>query len=358
MSSHRRFGPRAQDISVRDDPAVIMRALLDRSLGLIGDCVDGGAESASVVADVQECRDVLATSASQEVIESVVSACLDTCRTFLAATGAGELERRQSAADLVGVIRGAMSTVQNDAGAGAEHAAQAAQRFDAVLRLDNLADLRARLAAEIAAFKQANYERQQAFAQQLSESQARVVELEAGIIRNEREATMDALTGLINRGAFDRTVTGLAAMPGAQFSLAMIDVDHLKQVNDAHGHLAGDRVLTGLAQTLKAAVRSEDLVARYGGDEFAVLMRDSALRRSESCLWNAISAFASSRLTADDGRAIVFTVSGGIAELSQGDTVHAVLVRANAALADAKRDGRNRIASRRHAGGSAPPRRW
>jgi diguanylate cyclase (GGDEF)-like protein len=116
------------------------------------------------------------------------------------------------------------------------------------------------------------------------------------------KATMDALTGLNNRGAFDRTVKGLAEMPGAQFSLALIDIDNLKKVNDMHGHLAGDRVLSGLAHALKSAVRDEDLVARHGGDEFAVLMRDAPLRQAESRIWNAVSAFTNSRLTADDGQ--------------------------------------------------------
>lgn len=348
MNSPRRFGSRAIELGLRDDPSVVLRTLLDRAFGLIGDCVAACSDADAIVAEVQECRTTLATAAPPNTIEAVCDACLDTCREFLAASGAGETERRQSVADLMGVIQDAMSSVRGGDAAFSGGLSATVNKFDALLKLDSIAALKAQLATEVVAFKRLNDEREQAFAQTMGEYQNKIVELEAGIIRNEREATMDALTGLNNRGAFDRTVKGLAEMPGAQFSLALIDIDNLKKVNDMHGHLAGDRVLSGLAHALKSAVRDEDLVARHGGDEFAVLMRDSPLRQAESRIWNAVSAFTNSRLTADDGRAILFTVSGGVAELTPGDTVRTVVKRAEEALADAKRQGRNRIVTRGH----------
>lgn len=346
MNGQRRFGARAIELGLRDDPNGAMRVLLERAFGLIGDCVAACGDADPIVAEVQECRTTLSTGAPAAVIEAVCTACLDTCREFLASSNSGETERRQKVADLMGVVRDAMGTMGSDADIFGDGLTATASRFDALLKLDNLTAIKVQLAKEVAEFKRLNVEHQQVFQQAMADYQARIAELEAGIIRNEQEATMDALTGLINRGAFDRTLKGLADMPGARFSLALIDVDRLKKINDMHGHLSADRVLSAIAHALKAAVRDEDLVARYGGDEFAVLMRDSPLRQAESRICNAVAAFSSERLTADDGRAVIFTVSGGVAELSAGDTVRSVLKRAEEAQADAKRQGRNRIVAR------------
>jgi diguanylate cyclase len=272
--------------------------------------------------------------------------CLDICRDFLATASCSESERQQSFADLMGLSQNALQDIGGNPKMAGTDLGDLAGRFDAVLKLDNLAEMKVRLAAELNALKQGNAERRQQFTETMTAYQSQIAELEASIVRNDADATMDALTGLINRGAFDRTLKGLADMPDARFSLVRLDVDHLKNVNDEHGHLAGDRVLLAIAQALNAAVRGTDLVARYDGDEFAILMRDSPLRPCESRVYNAVSTITHGRLTADDGRAVQFTMSGGVAEFSLGDTAATVSERAAAALADAKRDGCNRIIAR------------
>lgn len=346
MSGQHRFGARAIELGLRDDPNGAIRALLERAFALIGDCVAACSDAEPVVAEVQECRNTLSTGAPAAVLEAVCNRCLETCREFLAASTSGDADRRQKVADLMVVVRDAMGTMVSDADIFDDGLTATASRFDALLKLDNLTAIKVQLAKEVAEFKRLNQEHQQVFQQAMAGYQGQIAELEAGIIRNEQEATMDSLTGLINRGAFDRTLKGLADMAGAHFSLALIDVDRLKKVNDTHGHLAGDRVLSAIGHALKAAVRDEDLVARYSGDEFAVLMRDSPLRQAESRICNAVAAFSSERLTADDGRAVMFTVSGGITELSAGDTVRSILKRAEEAQVDAKRQGRNRVIAR------------
>ena len=204
-------------------------------------------------------------------------------------------------------------------------------------------DVKRGLLTAVEDFKSASAAHRQAFEETLGTFKTRVSELETGILQRDADATMDALTGLANRGAFDRTVLGLMEMPGAHFTLALLDIDRLRRVNEQHGHLAGDRVLLGVAQALKAAVRDTDLVARYGPDEFAVLMRDLSLRQSESVIYNAVSAITHQRLTADDGRAVLFTISGGLAELEGNDTADQIAARANDALESAKKRGRNEI---------------
>lgn len=346
MGGHSKSGTRPIELGLRDDPSAVVRALLDRSFGLIGDCVSACGDAEIVVAEVQECQTTLAVGASPAEVETVCLTCLDTCRDFLATSNAGESERRQYFADLMGLAQTAMADISANPAMAGNDLSGSADRFDAVLKMGTLAEVKASLAAELMEFKRAAAAHQEEFHQTIAGYKDRIVELESGIVRNEREATMDALTGLINRGAFDRTVQGLADMPGAQFVLALLDVDRLKKVNDEHGHLSGDRALLAIAQVLKSTVRDTDLIARYRGDEFAVLMRDCTLRQGESRIHNAVSTITQGRLTADDGRAVQFTISGGLAELTHGDDVHSVAKRAEEALVEAKRGGRNRIVAR------------
>jgi diguanylate cyclase (GGDEF)-like protein len=135
-----------------------------------------------------------------------------------------------------------------------------------------------------------------------------------------------------------------------ELTLAMIDVDHFKQVNDTYGHPAGDVVLAHLANIIVASVRSTDVVARYGGEEFAVLMVEaSAEEGSVVCnrLRERVQAYAfrtHPEALDDQGRHIPITVSIGVAELgSKKDTAAALLERADEALYRAKNEGRNRV---------------
>ena len=346
MGGQSKSGTRPIELGLRDDPSAVVRALLDRSFGLIGDCVSSFGNATLVVAEVQECQTTLAVGAKASDVEEVCLACLDTSRDFLASSNATESERQQCFADLRGVAQGAMDEISGSSVMAGTDLCASVDRFDAVLKLPTLAEVKALLAAEVAAFKQAQAAHESEFNQTMATYQTQIAELETSIVRNDGDATMDALTGLINRGAFDRTVQGLVDMPGARFSLALIDVDGLKRVNDEHGHVSGDRVLLGIAQVLKASIRDIDLVARYGGDEFAILMRDSNLHQCESRVYNAISTITHNRLTADDGRAVQFTISGGVTELRAGDTMKTVAARAAEGLADAKRGGGNHIVAR------------
>ncbi len=131
--------------------------------------------------------------------------------------------------------------------------------------------------------------------------------------------------------------------------LGLVDVDSFKSVNDTFGHLAGDQVLISVACGLRSAFRSDDVVARHGGDEFAVLIKDVTMRQAETRMLTAIDALNANRPITDDGQTIMFTMSAGLAEFSAGDTTRSVLQRADEALYDAKRQGKNRVVRREQA---------
>lgn len=165
-----------------------------------------------------------------------------------------------------------------------------------------------------------------------------------GILREfERNAVRDALTDLYNRhwleDMFRRRINRLQKNDG-HACLIMVDVDHFKRFNDRYGHLAGDHALCHVADSLRTYFRPDDLIARFGGDEFAVLLPDTSLAealKTADRVRNKIESGTSSELAGEPP----ITVSIGAAEMVSGDTLESLLNNADAALYRAKLKGRN-----------------
>ena len=161
----------------------------------------------------------------------------------------------------------------------------------------------------------------------------------------EHLANHDGLTGALTRRALLDACThefGRWQRYGHGFALLMLDVDHFKQINDQHGHAAGDRVLVQVVASLGHALRTVDRLGRYGGEEFLVLLPETSVEGARLAAERMRLAVA--------GRAAAHglpacTISAGVASVQPGDTaLDAVLARADAALYRAKRQGRNRVA--------------
>ena len=170
------------------------------------------------------------------------------------------------------------------------------------------------------------------------------------VSRLEHLSHHDSLTGLLNRRAIEQLLSREAQRLqrfNEHFSLLMVDIDHFKRINDRLGHAAGDAVLCAVAQTLQAHAREVDRVARFGGEEFCVLLphtlHDGALQAAER-LREAINQVS---IPWND-EVISVTISTGLATADNPEeSLDAIIQRADQALYQAKADGRNRVVAAR-----------
>lgn len=161
-----------------------------------------------------------------------------------------------------------------------------------------------------------------------------------------KAARHDRLTGLLNRHAMDDVLTQerqRARRMGTPFSALMIDIDHFKQINDRLGHAAGDHTLRAVAQHLRKQLRTTDVVARWGGEEFLILLPDTH-RAEAGHLADKLCDSLRQLPIPWGGQHLACSVSIGVAQWrAQGDTADALLARADQALYRAKHEGRNQV---------------
>ena len=159
-------------------------------------------------------------------------------------------------------------------------------------------------------------------------------------------AITDALTGLHNRRFIEsrlRQAVGSANSGGAPVSVMLLDIDYFKRINDTHGHEAGDLVLKIFAERVTSQLRALDLAARYGGEEFVILMPAAGLAEAENAAERVRRSVCGTDFKLSDALELPVTVSIGVAQLSPDEMMESLLRRADAALYEAKTDGRNRV---------------
>jgi len=162
----------------------------------------------------------------------------------------------------------------------------------------------------------------------------------------ERLATFDSLTGLYNRRAILSKLyelINLANRYKEDFSLSMLDIDHFKRVNDSYGHLTGDEVLEKIATLIRRNVRDTDIVGRYGGEEFIIILPKTNLSSSWVVAERLRTIIEKAEMKDSAGNLFAITVSQGLAEWERGEDTYSLISRADEALYKAKEKGRNRV---------------
>jgi diguanylate cyclase len=186
----------------------------------------------------------------------------------------------------------------------------------------------------------------------LEESRLRVLQLQHNLERSEEEGMRDVVTAIGNRRFFETAFAEeleKARTTGEDFCLALADLDRFKLVNDRFGHLVGDRLLRLFAEILVKNVRGQDRVARFGGEEFAVMLPGAGLSEAVEAAERIRRVLESKQWTveASGERVGKITVSFGVAKLRPNETGADLLRRVDGHLYDAKAGGRNRVVAER-----------
>ena len=178
---------------------------------------------------------------------------------------------------------------------------------------------------------------------ELLAGEARIADLERALSRAEAAALTDTLTGALNRRGFDQAHEREVARSrrnGSPLALALIDLDDFKRLNDTLGHHAGDEALIHLVRILRSALRPSDVLGRFGGEEFVVMLPDTGLDEALSALTRFQRQLAGCRVA---GSGVTLTFSAGVVVQASGESLTESIVRADAATYAAKRAGKNRV---------------
>ena len=161
----------------------------------------------------------------------------------------------------------------------------------------------------------------------------------------EHQQQIDTLTLVMRRDAIMELLDNKLKKrrkSDAGFCIIMADIDHFKDINDQHGHLAGDEVLREIAQRLQASLRQEDYVGRYGGEEFLLVLNNNNIAAAKVICQRILGDIADKPFTANNA-SITATISLGLASSRAEDNCHKIIERADVALYKAKQNGRNRV---------------
>jgi diguanylate cyclase len=174
-----------------------------------------------------------------------------------------------------------------------------------------------------------------------------LLSLRSRLIEAETDALVDPLTKLANRRGFEREVTALQKVDDglAHCALLFIDIDHFKRLNDAYGHMLGDKVLCAIGELIRQSIKGRDLAARLGGEEFVVLLTATTMDGARAVAEQLRHAIARCIVRRKDGEALgKITVSIGIALADANESIAGLVERADEVMYAAKRGGRDRVA--------------
>jgi len=276
---------------------------------------------------------------TSNVLDDLRGRCLSSARTTQALDNASN----QVAATLNALL-GKLESAGRDAGDYGRALSRASGELDAAHSPDEIRQFVDTLVAATRTMEA----RTQTLEDELHRSSEQVNVLKSQLEDVRKESLTDSLTGVANRKAFDTELLAATAETqenGETVALVMIDIDHFKSFNDTWGHQTGDQVLRLVAQCMSENVKGRDTVARFGGEEFAIILRRTTLQNATR-LADQIRAYVESKklIKRSTGDVLgTITVSAGVARLGERDTPASLIQRADSCLYRAKNTGRNRV---------------
>ena len=252
---------------------------------------------------------------------------------------------------IMGKLISGFQQVMSDISQSTEATSQEANAFDGLLQTLSGEYSRAPQAIDLAALRAGTEVMQNSMCSlktQLDQSQNEIQKLRVEVARARDASLIDGLTGLVNRNGFEQkleTCLSGEQNPAHSPCLLMCDIDHFKQINDTYGHLFGDKVIRAVANVIKENVKGRDTAARFGGEEFIILLPDTTLQGAQALaeqIRHAIERGRIKRGNHDETVARV-TLSIGVARYQPGEPTTSFVERADQALYAAKQGGRNRV---------------
>jgi diguanylate cyclase len=309
--------------------------------------------TAAFVWRMKECRATLTRATTGRAMAEAIESALEGIERFFKGSQRYVVAREAELADMIRILHDAAALM---AGQSSEFNAQVlatSDRLTSFAQLDDIRELKRQLASEVTTLRHAVEEKHRRDAESSARLTERLEVLQTKLVKAEEEAALDPLTRIANRGSFDRALSQMideARASRTPLSLGMIDIDRFKQINDVHGHPIGDRVLLCAAMWLGKGMRHTDFLARYGGEEFAIVLWDTRLADVEARVAQILSEMSSRSFEYDEGlatRTVQFTASAGVAELTGSEGAEALVKRADEALYEAKRTGRNKVVAKK-----------
>jgi len=294
----------------------------------------------------QKFRREMAAATRSEDLPETGAACVEACRQYLALRRSHVEARETEFRGLIDILSSGLKSLAAETGAFTATLTSASQRMSALVGVDDIQMLKRQLSHEVSEIKRVVVEKQRNHEAVHSRLAQRIDTLESTLVQTRVAAPNDTLSQVASRGTFDAMLgrwVESCQQTRQPFVLVLIDVDHFKQINDTHGHPAGDRALIGAAGVLKQSVRPCDLVARYGGDEFALLLANMTLAQAEKRLAEIVARLAGRELRDEPSGAapIRVTISCGMVQFERQDSAQTLLQRADEGLYAAKQQGRN-----------------
>ena len=165
--------------------------------------------------------------------------------------------------------------------------------------------------------------------------------LQSNVKKHQSDSLMDLLSGLSNRRSFDDEINRINKLENKDYYLFIIDIDHFKKINDAHGHDVGDGVIQHFSAILKSNLRNNEQVFRIGGEEFALVIEEISQNGAMNCAERLRQLVEKSKYITKEQQAISYTISIGVSFYVDGFS--AWFQQADKALYHAKENGRNKI---------------
>ena len=258
-------------------------------------------------------------------------------------------DREAELRSMITVLTEAIATLSQGNGDYHGKILKTTQTLSQISQLEDIRKIRASLSVEIGLLKDAVKEQQSKERQQQVKLSESVETLQSKLKTAMNRSLRDPLTDLYNREGWDQELTEacrVASVTNKPFSVAMVDVDHFKRINDSGGHQVGDLILKKLASFFKESLRAEDFIARFGGDEFAFALSAPSLDKAQGRLERLCKEISKPTYNCPvNGKEfyLKISISVGLSLYRVGDTPESLLSRADEALYLAKKGGKNRV---------------